>query len=145
MHAETAQIPAVAPRAGAGASAVAEPGPDPRAQRGVAWLVHLHWWAIVGQGVVIVAAQEVTHIGLPVGTLAALIVLEIIGNVALRAWGSRSRVTEAGIAAVMLLDVAVLTALLDLTGGVSNPFSTLYLVNVALAAVVLSPRWSWGL
>jgi two-component system sensor histidine kinase RegB len=111
----------------------------------VAWLVHLHWWAIVGQGVVIVAAQEVTHIGLPVGTLAGLIVLEVIGNVALRAWGNRSRVTEAGIAAVMMLDVVVLTALLDLTGGVSNPFSTLYLVNVALAAVVLSPRWSWVL
>ncbi len=145
MHVETAQLPAVAPRSGAGSAAAPEPRPDRRAQRGVAWLVHLHWWAIVGQGVVIVAAQEVTHIGLPVGTLAGLIVLEIIGNVALRAWGNRSRVTEAGIAAVMLLDVAVLTALLDLTGGVSNPFSTLYLVNVALAAVVLSPRWSWVL
>jgi two-component system sensor histidine kinase RegB len=35
--------------------------------------------------------------------------------------------------------------LLDLTGGASNPFSTLYLVNVALAAVLLPQRWSWGL
>jgi two-component system sensor histidine kinase RegB len=145
MPAETAELPAVASRRGAGSPAAPETGRDPRAQRGVAWLVHLHWWAIVGQGVVIVAAQEVTHIGLPVATLATLIVLEIVGNVALRAWGSRSRVTEAGIAVVMLLDVAVLTALLDLTGGVSNPFSTLYLVNVALAAVVLPPRWSWTL
>ncbi len=145
MHAEAAQIPAGTPQRTSRDPAGAVSVPDLRAQRGVAWLVHLHWWAIVGQGVVIVAAQEVTHIGLPVGTLAVLIVLEVIGNVALRAWGTRSRVTEAGIAAVMLLDVVVLTALLDLTGGVSNPFSTLYLVNVALAAVVLSPRWSWAL
>jgi two-component system sensor histidine kinase RegB len=48
------------------------------------------------------------------------------------------------IAAVMFLDIAGLTVLLDLTGGASNPFSTIYLVNVALAAVLL-PRWAWAL
>jgi len=44
---------------------------------------------------------------------------------------------------VMAVDAAALSVLLDLTGGASNPFSTLYLVNVALAAVLLPPRWSW--
>lgn len=116
-----------------------------RAERGLSWLVHLHWWAILGQLVVILAAQTVTGIGLPVEPLAALIVLEVGGNVALRVWATRVRVTDATIAAVMFLDIVVLTVLLDLTGGVSNPFSTLYLVNVALAAVLLPPRWSWAL
>jgi two-component system sensor histidine kinase RegB len=37
----------------------------------------------------------------------------------------------------------VLTALLHLSGGHFNPFSTLYLVNVALAAILLPARWSW--
>ena len=60
-----------------------------------------------------------------------------------RTWAKRAHVTDVRIAAVMLLDAAVLTVLLDLTGGASNPFSTLYLVNVALAAVLLPPRWSW--
>jgi two-component system sensor histidine kinase RegB len=52
-------------------------------------------------------------------------------------------VTDGVIAAVMVADAAMLSVLLDLTGGAANPFSTLYLVNVALAAVLLPPRWSW--
>jgi two-component system sensor histidine kinase RegB len=121
--------------------AAATAAPEARAERGLSWLVHLHWWAILGQLVVIFAAQSVTGIGLPVQALAFLIALEVAGNVALRVWATRTRVTDATIAAVMFLDVVVLTVLLDLTGG----FSTLYLVNVALAAVLLPPRWSWML
>ena len=68
----------------------------------------------------------------------------VAGNVVLGAWTRRwANITDRAIAVVMLLDAAVLTVLLDLTGGSSNPFSTLYLVNVALGAVLLPPRWSW--
>ncbi len=129
----------------------AMPGPpeaEAFADRGrinLSWLVQLHWWAILGQCVVFVAAEAWTGIGLPERTLAVILVLEIAGNFALGAWARRVRVTDGAIAAVMLLDVMVLTVLLDLTGGASNPFSTLYLVNVALAAVLLPSRWSWGL
>jgi len=109
------------------------------------WLVQLHWWAILGQCVVVLAAETWTSIGLPVWTIAGVLALELVGNVALGAWARRVQITDASIAAVMFLDVVVLTVLLDLTGGASNPFSTLYLVNVALAAVLLPHRWSWGL
>jgi two-component system sensor histidine kinase RegB len=111
----------------------------------LSWLVQLHWWAILGQAVVIVAADALTGVVLPSKTLVALLVAEVAGNLALGAWSARVRVTDGAIAAVMLLDVAVLTVLLDLTGGAANPFTTLYLVNVALAAVLLPPRWSWAL
>jgi two-component system sensor histidine kinase RegB len=122
--------------------------PRSRAERGrvnLHWLVQLHWWAILGQCVVVAAAEAWTPIGLPLATLGALLVLEVVGNVALDAWARRVKVTDASVAAVMFLDVAVLTVLLDLTGGASNPFSSLYLVNVALAAVLLPLRWSWAL
>jgi two-component system sensor histidine kinase RegB len=125
-----------------------EPGRDATDARGrihLSWLVQLHWWAILGQAVVIVAADAITGIILPSTTLIGLLVVEVVGNFALGAWSARVRVTDAAIAAVMLLDVVVLTVLLDLTGGASNPFSTLYLVNVALAAVLLPSRWSWML
>lgn len=111
----------------------------------LSWLVQLHWWAILGQAVVIVAADALTGIVLPSTTLVGLLVVEVVGNFALGAWAARVRVTDGAIAAVMLLDVVVLTVLLDLTGGASNPFSTLYLVNIALGAVLLPSRWSWGL
>jgi two-component system sensor histidine kinase RegB len=92
---------------------------------------------------VVVAAEAWTTIGLPLWTLAALFGLEVLGLLALSTWAKRVQVTDGSIAAVMSLDIAVLTVLLDLTGGASNPFSTLYLVNVALAAVLLPSRWSW--
>ncbi len=111
----------------------------------LSWLVQLHWWAILGQVVIITGATLLTGIGLPIPTLIALICLETAGNVVLGLWTRRARVTDATIAAVMLLDAVVLTMLLDLTGGASNPFSTLYLVNVALAAVLLPFSWAWAL
>ncbi len=120
----------------------------PVADRGrlnLSWLLHLNWWAILGQGVVILVAETWSGIGLPVQALFMLLGAEVVGNFLLGVWAKRVRVTDAAIAAVMLLDAAILTVLLDLTGGASNPFSTLYLVNVALAAVLLPPRWSWAL
>ena len=45
----------------------------------------------------------------------------------------------------LTLDTLLLTALLLATGGASNPFSVLYLVYIALAAVVLRARWTWFL
>ena len=47
--------------------------------------------------------------------------------------------------ALLSLDTVVLTGLLALTGGASNPFSILYLVHIALAAVVLGRGWTWSL
>src|SRR4029079_1827826 len=45
----------------------------------------------------------------------------------------------------ILLDVGFLMSVLYYTGGPFNPFSFLYLVNVALAAVILPPGWTWTL
>src|SRR5262249_1169017 len=42
-------------------------------------------------------------------------------------------------------DTVLLTVLLALSGGPSNPFSVLYLVDVALGAVVLTPPLTWML
>jgi two-component system sensor histidine kinase RegB len=107
----------------------------------LSWLVQLHWWAILGQLLVIGVAEALSEIQMPIGSLSALLVLESLGNVGLWLWTRRAHVSHGMVAAVMLVDAAVLTVLLDLTGGASNPFSTLYLVNVALAAILLPTRW----
>ncbi len=114
-----------------------------RGRHNLTWLVHLHWWAILGQAVIVAGGHFLTSIGLPVGTLAAVLGGEVAANLTLWAVARRARATDGVIAGVMVADALVLTAVLDLTGGAANPFSTLYLVNVALAAVLLPPRWSW--
>jgi two-component system sensor histidine kinase RegB len=45
----------------------------------------------------------------------------------------------------MAFDVLLLTIILHLTGGPFNPFSSLYLVHIALAAVALSANLTWAL
>jgi two-component system sensor histidine kinase RegB len=121
---------------------------DSLADRGrlkLSWLVQLHWWAILGQVVIVALAELWTDFDLPLPHVMALLTAEVIGNLVLRSWARTAHVTESMMATVMVLDAAVLTLLLDLTGGAFNPFSTLYLVNVALAAVLLPGAWSWVL
>jgi two-component system, sensor histidine kinase RegB len=138
----TASIPLPVPQAPIRDAAAA------RADRGrvnLHWLVQLHWWAILGQCIVVAAAEAWTPIGLPLVTLGGLVILEIAGNIALGLWARQVKVTDASVAAVMFIDIGALTVVLDLTGGAANPFSTLYLVIVALAAVLLPLRWCWAL
>jgi two-component system sensor histidine kinase RegB len=112
-----------------------------------AWLVRLRFGAIAGQIVTILIVDYVMEILIPVGILAAVIAVELASNVAAILY-SRSgvlKIREWHLAALLSLDVVLLTALLYLTGGPYNPFSFLYLVHIALAAVVLPPRLSWVL
>jgi two-component system sensor histidine kinase RegB len=45
----------------------------------------------------------------------------------------------------MVLDILVFSGLLYFTGGPMNPFSFLYLVPIALAAMILGSAWTWAL
>jgi two-component system sensor histidine kinase RegB len=124
-----------------------EPNTDLVAEPGrikLEWLVKLHWIAILGESAAIVGVQAAGLLALPLVPLGALVGLATVVNLALRAWIRTDRaVSDRFLAGVMLFDTAVLTGLLHLSGGHFNPFSTLYIVNVALAAVLLPPRWSW--
>lgn len=54
------------------------------------------------------------------------------------------RATRAVAGAHLLVDAVVLTVLLALSGGPTNPFTTVYFVPITLATQV-SPRWTWTL
>ena len=45
---------------------------------------------------------------------------------------------------LILFDIVILTALMGLTGGPSNPFTISYLVYITLAAVTLNASWAWA-
>ncbi|MCP3168055.1 ATP-binding protein [Myxococcus qinghaiensis] len=119
--------------------------PASRARINLEWLLKLRWGLLLGQALVIALAAYGLELALPVPVLAGLLGLEAITNLAVRAWLGRARVTEGTIGKLMLWDTLVLTGLLALSGGTHNPFTTLYLVNVALGTVLLSSRWMWSL
>jgi two-component system sensor histidine kinase RegB len=88
----------------------------------------------------------VLGIDLPWPPILVIIALEIGSNLAFALWARRTaEVAEWVIGLLMGLDVLLLTGLLYVSGGAVNPFTVLYLINIALAAVVLTPYWSWGL
>jgi two-component system, sensor histidine kinase RegB len=112
----------------------------------LSWLGRLRWATIAGQAAVIAFVQWGMNVPLPLVPLLAILAVEAVANVAFRAWIARGlRVSERAVAAALGLDVLCFTGLLYLTGGPLNPFSFLYLVYIALAAIVLRPRWAWTL
>lgn len=110
------------------------------------WLLRLRWGSLAGQAAIILVVVGVMDIPLPLAPLFSVIAIGVASNLVAAIWlrGER-RVDEWMLGLPMMIDVGLLTALLYLTGGPLNPFSFLYLVNIALAAVVLQPTWTWAL
>jgi two-component system sensor histidine kinase RegB len=77
---------------------------------------------------------------LPVALPAAMLAISVASNVGLQTLAARQRLTERMATAALVLDVCVVTALLVMSQGASNPFTALYLVSVTIAASVLSAR-----
>ncbi len=110
------------------------------------WLITLRWSSIAGQLATIFAVYWLFAIDLPLLPLLLLIALQLVSNIGAALWArTTDQVFEWHVAAVMALDVLFLTGLLYFTGGPFNPFSFLYLVNIALAAVALHAYWTWTL
>jgi two-component system sensor histidine kinase RegB len=109
-------------------------------------LVRLRWLAVCGQA----AAVLVTHflVGFPVPLWLCLLVIAASAglNLAVRwRFGRSDRLEDRPAAAMLAYDILQLSALLYLTGGLSNPFSMLFLAPVMIAAVSFSWRITFGL
>lgn len=120
--------------------------PDDAARINFSWLLRLRWVAALGQFATILVSSRLPGVDLPLAPLLSLVALGVASNLACATWAERApRVGPAAIALLMGFDVLLLTGLFHWSGGSSNPFTSLYLVNIALAAVVLPPAWTWAL
>jgi two-component system sensor histidine kinase RegB len=107
----------------------------------LSWLVRLRWVAIAAQ--IITLAFAVQLVDQPSIVLPALFtVISILGVAnlyAARVLASGEPVPEERLLSHLALDVAALTTFFLLTGGPDNTFTSLYLVHIAMGAVMLSP------
>jgi two-component system sensor histidine kinase RegB len=110
------------------------------------WLLRLRWGEAAGQTAVILLVALVMQIQLALGALMSLVGLVVVSNALCWSWArGRDQIEEWVLAAVLALDISLLTAMLYLSGGSFNPFNFLYLVHITLGAVVLSARYAWAL
>jgi two-component system, sensor histidine kinase RegB len=112
-------------------------------QLALAGLTRIRWLAVIGQIGATAAAVWLLHIELPLKAIATIIAVTLTTNLFLVVKNMGDRVDPWLLPGVVLLDVALLTAILALTGGPANPFCTLYVVHVVLAVVLLGSFWTW--
>jgi two-component system sensor histidine kinase RegB len=107
------------------------------------WIVRLRWGAVLGQAVTVAVATLVFGSPLPVLPLGAIIAATALSNAALHRWTQSPRTVSPRLVAVVLaVDTLLLAALLYFSGGPSNPFSVLFLVQITIAALVLGMRYT---
>ena len=101
---------------------------------------------LMALGTAVAIAELYLSIALPWHAIAAVLIA--LGLVSLAVWFSlrRSRTVEPGEFFVHLLtDVGGLSVLLYLSGGSANPFVTLYLVPLVIAAIALPAAYVWAM
>ena len=126
---------------------------DERLKINVNWFLKLRWAAVAGQLLTVLSVSLGLNVRMPLIPLLMIIGLTVLTNLFFLFWydriGRSDRWSARGghgswvVDAVMTLDVLLLGGLLYFTGGADNPFSVFFLVNLALAAVVVQSEWIW--
>lgn len=107
-------------------------------------LIQLRWIAAFGQIVTIEVAHYGLRLPIPVEPMLAVLAGLLAFNVlSLLRWRTGRRVTNGELFLGLMVDVGTLTAQLHLSGGISNPFVYLYLLQVTLGAVLLRAWAVW--
>lgn len=104
-------------------------------------LITLRWVALAGQAAAVAAAAFGFGFSLPVGWCFAVIAASSLVNMVLtRLHPASKRLNERDAMLSLLFDIVQASALLALTGGLTNPFAVLLLAPVTIAASVLTLR-----
>ena len=120
------------------------PSQPPAASLALPWVVRLRYGMAAGEIVVVLGLYYGLHLDFPLGwALLPLAVVLSTNWLLSRFRALPSRLIQDTLGMLFCLDTICLTAMLGATGGASNPFSLLYLVQITLSAVVLRRGWTW--
>ncbi len=107
-------------------------------------LLRLRAVILAGQIAAVAAANYVLDVPPPLTPVASVIVgLALVTVLTWRHLQPGALVTDRAILGQLVIDVAGLATLLFYTGGATNPFATLLLVPVIMAAAVLRASYTW--
>jgi two-component system sensor histidine kinase RegB len=108
-------------------------------------MASLRWLAVVGQAATVAIVTGPMHVALPLAPLWAGIGALALFNI-YAMWRARrlGEVTPGATFTHMLVDIAALTWMIGWSGGIENPFSSLFLLPIALSILALPSRWVWA-
>jgi two-component system sensor histidine kinase RegB len=108
------------------------------------YLIRLRWIAVLGQVTTIAGVTLGMGLHLPLPQMLSVLACLVAFNIGshLR-WHENPIVTNNEMFLALLVDVASLTAQLHFSGGTTNPFAFLYLLQVILSAVLLDAWAAW--
>lgn len=106
----------------------------------ICWIIRMRWLAVLGQFLAAVVAYCLYDVKVPWWPISMVLGITVGSNLLfpqypkaiLRGWS-------------LWLDVILLSVLIFFTGGPHNPFTSFYLLHIALAAMTLSARNLWSL
>lgn len=104
-------------------------------------LIVLRWMAIAGQLAAILVAYFYLGLQLPIGLCCLVVGVSVIANlISTFVYPENRRLTDIEAMLVLLFDLAQLSFLLYLTGGLTNPFALLIIAPVIISASALKSR-----
>ncbi|MBC8318232.1 MAG: HAMP domain-containing histidine kinase [Desulfobulbaceae bacterium] len=110
------------------------------------WLLRLRWWAMLCLVLIVAVVALFYDIKIPLPLLFVILCFQAASNLYfMYRQKNEKSVSDLLFGVVMVWDALHLTVLLYFTGGPMNPFTFLYLVHVALGAMLMRPAWSWSL
>jgi len=106
-------------------------------------LIALRWFAVIGQAVTVLVVHYWLEFELPLAACLGFIALSAWLNVAMSMhFRNVQRLAPRPVAWLLAYDIAQLTALMILTGGLENPFAFFILAPVSVAAISLPLRYT---
>lgn len=113
-------------------------------QKNFSQLLYLRLIAIIGQVLVILFSYFILDISLPLipmfVVVGVLVIINLIGFYRLKL---QKNISDINLFIELLFDVFALSVQLYFSGGISNPFISLFLLQVIIGAVLLQARYAW--
>jgi len=101
----------------------------------------MRWGAIGIVAASLLIATHALRVALPSGPMWSLVAIGVVSNL----WLMSRKGAVHHLGPYLMLDVVLLTGILYFSGGPTNPFSIIYVVYIAMSAVMLTPRWTWAI
>ncbi|MBI1274558.1 hypothetical protein GC177_01130 [bacterium] len=113
-------------------------------QRHAWWLWRLRWVFLLLEAGVIALGTVVLELPLPLAPLCWLMLLQLLQNIATGYALRMRKDAEPHLLLQLCADMFLLAAMLYFTGGAANPFASLFVIQVMVAATILPLRQAWA-